>query len=443
MARFKVKTIRTLVLLPLREYVYLGLRIYQRRTQVTGTQYVPRNMPVILAGNHQNALMDPLHILTRLHELPYFVTRADVFKHPAAAAFFRFLRMLPIYRPRDGKHLMMKNEETFNFIAAQLARGRMAGIFPEGIQVEGRKLLPLRKGLARFAFDAWERSGRRDIAIVPVGLTYTSVSEFRADVVLKYGPPIMISEYSGLYDRKPVLAMNRLMEDIHSAMGQLMVHFPHDDADMYENSMQWLLAASTGKPPGLQSPSFRYSFEKQHTQYLNTIRQHHANLWNEWTLALNRWISLADSKKIPFWQPLTGLRTPMWVMLTWPFTWYSVLVHYLPDQFIRHYLLKKVVDPGFLSTVRFVGGLIVLPVWYFILLIILALTGMFTWPVLMVLFFSWPLAGLVHLERWPYLKHNVFRRRLAWLNVREGEWLKQEWNKVHQVWQNLRKEIGR
>lgn len=99
----------------LRLLVKVALHGYFKKIIVEGKENIPKNRPVILVANHQNALIDPLLLATHTNLNPWFLTRAAVFSNPIAAKLLHFIRMLPVYRLRDGfspfriisRHLMI------------------------------------------------------------------------------------------------------------------------------------------------------------------------------------------------------------------------------------------------------------------------------------------------------------------------------------------------
>lgn len=73
----------------------------------------PKKAAIIFAPNHQNALLDALrYCLLFLKRCIY--TRADIFKKKMVAKILRFLKILPIFRIRDGYESLTYNDAVFN-----------------------------------------------------------------------------------------------------------------------------------------------------------------------------------------------------------------------------------------------------------------------------------------------------------------------------------------
>ena len=57
-----------------RTYISVGMFFYFRRIKIYDVKNVPKNKPVLLLSNHQNALLDALLIATKCGRLSYFLT---------------------------------------------------------------------------------------------------------------------------------------------------------------------------------------------------------------------------------------------------------------------------------------------------------------------------------------------------------------------------------
>jgi 1-acyl-sn-glycerol-3-phosphate acyltransferase len=96
----------------LRYYVDFVLKLSYRNISYVGRENIPQDGAVIYAPNHTNALMDALVILAMDRKAKVFVARADIFKKPLLAKIFKFLKIMPIMRMRDGIDEVKKNTET-------------------------------------------------------------------------------------------------------------------------------------------------------------------------------------------------------------------------------------------------------------------------------------------------------------------------------------------
>ena len=90
--------------------------IYYRNVLVRGRHRFKSTDPIIFAPNHQNALMDALVFVTSLRQQPIFLARADIFQGGIITWILNFLKIMPVYRIRDGYENLGKNTEVFDQI---------------------------------------------------------------------------------------------------------------------------------------------------------------------------------------------------------------------------------------------------------------------------------------------------------------------------------------
>src|ERR1043165_3629953 len=163
-------------------------RVFFKRIDVVNAERIPAGVPAIFAVNHPNALIDPLFLLCFAPRPVSFLAKAPLFTMPVIGWFVRGLDSIPVYRKED-KVPGGSNEETFARARAVLARGGAIAIFPEGTTHSDPRLRELKTGAARIALGA----SMERIAIVPVGLYYTSKQTFRSSAVMQLGDPIFVS----------------------------------------------------------------------------------------------------------------------------------------------------------------------------------------------------------------------------------------------------------
>jgi len=198
---------------------------FYRRVIVFGRENINPSDHLIFAPNHQNALMDALAVLFTHKGQPVFLARADIFKRKSIAAILYFLKMLPVYRIRDGFNTLKGNDEIFDKTVDVLKNRNGLVILPEGDHAGFRRLRQLKKGICRVAFHADEASGfKLNIKIIPVGLEFTNYQRYRQVLTVVYGKPVEVSEYHNLYKQSPEIALNELRSKLYSEIKNLMVH---------------------------------------------------------------------------------------------------------------------------------------------------------------------------------------------------------------------------
>jgi 1-acyl-sn-glycerol-3-phosphate acyltransferase len=217
----------------IRLYTICIHRIYYKEIVVLGRENIPAAGPVIFSPNHQNALMDALAIVCTVPQQLVFLARADLFQQSFVARILTFLKIMPIYRIRDGYGNLSRNEECFENAVAILNERKSLCLMPEGNHGNRRKLRPFSKGLFRIAFRAQNGKGNVPfVKIVPVGIDYSHYSRFRARLIIHFGTPIDVSVYFSAYRNSPAKAYKELCDHLRSEMKSLMLHV--ESATHYE-----------------------------------------------------------------------------------------------------------------------------------------------------------------------------------------------------------------
>lgn len=203
--------------------------LYYRKVLLLGTENIPSNRPLLLLPNHQNALLDPLILAAYSKRKPYFLTRSDVFANSILRTFFDLLRMMPIYRIRDGRANLGKNQAIFDRCARLLVQGGSLVLFPEGDHNIQRRVRPLSKGFTRILFLALDHDPKLDIALMPVGVNYVNASGFPDAVAFYFGKPIFLQEYLQ-EDRSATV--EQLKHVVYERLKSLTTHI--EDEERYE-----------------------------------------------------------------------------------------------------------------------------------------------------------------------------------------------------------------
>ena len=175
-------------------FLRVVVRVFFRQIEVAGLENVPREGPVIFAGNHPNSLIDPILIITSCGRKVHFAAKDTLFKGRLLRAVLRGLGAVPLARQLDkgGGELGGANDAAFEHMFGVLEAGGTLGIFPEGISHDESQLAKLKTGAARLALGGSQRAGR-PVAIVPCGLVFIHPKRFRSRVLVQYGPPLEIT----------------------------------------------------------------------------------------------------------------------------------------------------------------------------------------------------------------------------------------------------------
>lgn len=216
-------------------YISTGLFFFYKKIVVKGVNNIPKKGAVLFVSNHKNALIDPLLIATTSPRDIHFLTRASAFKISIVRWILSTVNMLPIYRLRDGKETLAKNEAVFNQCFDILNKKQSLLIFPEGTHDIRRWVRPLSKGFTRIAFGVFEKYPEVQLHIIPVGLNYTKADKFGESVSIYYGKPIVAN---GFYDKDDFNGSALKLKDIvREKMQELTTHI---DVENYDETINRL-----------------------------------------------------------------------------------------------------------------------------------------------------------------------------------------------------------
>ena len=216
------------------------IKLSVRRLIIRGKEKLPKDGSVIIGCNHTSALLDPLVILRAMNRATVFMTRADIFRKPLLQKVFTFLKMLPIFRIRDGYAAVKQNEEIITKCGDVLQHGLPLALFPEATHRPKHSLMGLSKGIFHIALEANRRIGHeRPVYIVPMGLEYGRYFRYRSTVVATYGEAINVTEFVKRYENEvtPARLLAMLREELSSRMKGLIAYVP--DTEDYD--AQWEL----------------------------------------------------------------------------------------------------------------------------------------------------------------------------------------------------------
>ncbi len=221
-----------------------ALRLYFRKMVFTGrNEHVSKERPVIFAPNHRNALIDALLVVYSGYHLKQvvFLARADIFRQKLIAWVLRGMRIMPVFRIRDGKDNLDKNNEIFHNAARILKGNNTLALFPEGVHNPKQSLLPIRKAVPRIVLPTEASTGfTLNSQIVPVSIYYRDIFGFLSDVFVTFGTPIEVSDYKERYIENPVLAVNALRQELEERLKKLVVNIQCEEYyEEYRHAIAW------------------------------------------------------------------------------------------------------------------------------------------------------------------------------------------------------------
>lgn len=365
----------------LKVIAYIPFRITHHRFIINGQENIPKNRPIIFAPNHQNALLDPLAIIFATSLQPVFLARADIFKNKWIAQILHFLKILPVYRIRDGKETLSKNEDVFNEAFHILKSNKALCLFPEGAHIGIKSMLPHKKAIPRIVFLSAEKSNETlNTQIVPVGINYSNYYGFRRNVTINYGKPLQAMEYYPILKKEGENAATlKLREDLFDAVRQLVVYVPDKSSYvLFEEAFK--MAASLNIPLSHSKdfvPAEQMIIEKL-AQYLD-LNQDQKTSWTEmakeYQLLKNQLKLTENTLSDTDVDIATKMKNILLLSIGLPFSLWGTLSNGWLFYLTRYPYRKGIKDPQFYSSVSYVLTLLLFPLWfvaeYFILQAIL------------------------------------------------------------------------
>ena len=220
----------------LRPFVDRHLKRSFRRYEVVGLENIPQNAACIFAANHTNTLMDALVLLSMSREKKVFIARGDIFKKPFIAKIMHFLRILPIYRIRDGyKSVKDNNAEIIEKATDVIHDEVKLFLYPEAAHRTKHSLRQLSKGIFHIAFKANEDFGHeKPVYIIPIGIEYGDYFRYRSTALINIGEAINVTEFVNQNkDENEAVVMNKLRESLTEKLSKQISFIP-DNEENYE-----------------------------------------------------------------------------------------------------------------------------------------------------------------------------------------------------------------
>lgn len=330
-----IVTLGNLYYYPLKLYVFISSYLYFRKLRVVGRENIPTKGPVIFAINHQNALMDPMLLSVVSWRNPHFLARADIFNNKFADKFMRGVKMLPVYRIRDGYDSIKMNQEIFEAARDILLRGGAVGIFPEGTHSLKYKIRPLKKGFARIAFMAEAAADfKLNVQVVPIGIHYESHFFPSGRTLISFGKSIKVADFKDTYLQDQNIAIEGITKKVSDGIKSNALHF--ESKEDYDQILKSFLE--------------RRIYKKDLQNQLEADQ------------------ALVDSlEKGGVFEEKSDKINPFLLLLanTWLMLWR--IVGFIPKSIVDYMVKKTVKDPHFIGTMRYTFSIFLYPVIYLML----------------------------------------------------------------------------
>lgn len=402
-------------------------RVFYRQIIILNKEQVPKNAHLIFTGNHQNALMDALVFLFGFNGRLVFMARSDIFKKPFLASVLYFLRMLPIFRIRDGYDTLKKNNESFQKTIDVIKNKIGLVLMAEGNHGYEHRLRPLKKGFARIAFQTEEANDfSLNMLIVPVGIDYSNYQNFHSELLINFGKPIPVSDYYQAYKENPAIAINQLKKTLSESLKPLMVHIKSEEYYDFYNELREIYKDDMAQEMGFPSAKQPYKLKTDQAiiERLEHFENENPEKMDSFQSLVIRYRDAIQKQGLSYeavrkntFSEIEFLGKLFLFILASPIFLLGGLLNYLPFG-ISIWAANKMSDPQFISSVKFVVTLFLYPVFHF-LLTILVWFLFNDWSFALGFFVTMPILGI--LARTYWVSFNQFLKALRWARLKKNK----------------------
>jgi 1-acyl-sn-glycerol-3-phosphate acyltransferase len=403
---------------------------FYRRIEVKHVEKIPGNEPVIFAPNHQNALMDALSLVAGINQFQtVFLARADVFTSKLVKKVLTFLKILPVYRIRDGRSQLQKNDEIFD-ITTRILRNKINPLclYPEGNHGDKRRIRPLVKGIFRIAFKAQEEyKSQPGVKIIPACIDYGHYRKFRQTQFIIFGDPIEVCEYWKEYEENPAIAMNRLRDHLSDELKKLTIHI--ETVEYYDLYMglRSIYGKTMRKRMGLRGNSLynKYLADKNMIRKLDQCLEKNPEKIEKMNSVFKKYMELRKKLNFRNWVPQKRrygiLLNVLGIIISVPALPLVVLglFNNWPHFFLPPLLQKNIKDTQFHSTAKWGAGFVLIIVYYLILFVLALIFIPFWWLKLLYIV-TLPSSGIFALAYRRFIIKSWARIRYTFGRMKNG-----------------------
>ena len=182
----------------------IALHWFYSDIRIVGAERIPVSGPLLIAVNHQNALVDSLIVGWLVPRRISMTAKATLADNPLIAILFRILHVVPLRRVSDEIRKRnalpvdrSRNAQAFAEIFNLLERNGALLIFPEGKSHNEVGLEPLKTGLARLALQARDERAIEGLRVLPLGLVFADKGTPGTVVGAHVGTAIEMDSWQG------------------------------------------------------------------------------------------------------------------------------------------------------------------------------------------------------------------------------------------------------
>ena len=350
----------------LRPFVDYHTRRSFHKCAEIGLKNIPKDGACIYGSNHCSALVDALVLLQTTWRRKVFIARADIFKKPMTAKILRWLRILPIFRLRDGLDSVRdKNGEIIDEAVDVIRDEVPLYLFPEATHRTKHSLRQLSKGIFHIALEANRKFGHeKPVYIIPTGLEYGDYFRFRQTVVVSYGKPINVTEFVKEHEGETeAQIINQLRTLLTEKIAELISYIPDDE----DYDAIWEMVKIKGRRTLRRSPKTQLDINRQYIKEILELKKKSQTEAAELFQKVKEFkqhrvdagvSSMSVSKKVSIRNLLSKT---LWSVLGFPYFILSFVLS-SPIWLVNWLIQRKLKDPAFKNTVNTCVELVLHPI---------------------------------------------------------------------------------
>ena len=318
---------------------------------------------MIYGINHSNTLMDALVVLATSHHKKVFMARGDIFSNPKVAKILRFMRILPLFRIRNGVAAVKNNTDSMEQAVDVVHDQVGLYLFPEGRHRTKHSLLQLSKGIFHIAMDSNREFGKdQPVYLVPVGIEYGDYFRYRSTCMVHFGEPINVTDFiKESTEENEAVLMNQLRAMMSERISKLITYIPDDDD--YDATWEIVKMKNEKRAGGLYKKMLRnratvgkiQQYQQEHPEEAKSLFERVMQFSQD--RVKNKISVTSTAKKRPL---LNSLWKLLVAIVGFPYFVASTVANaivWIPTLIIK----SKLKDPAWSNTVCFGGKMLVSP----------------------------------------------------------------------------------
>lgn len=369
--------------------------------------------------NHPTAFTDSFIFMVYSPFDCYFMLRGDFFEVSKFVRWFMDqIRLIPIFRKRDGFSALKENQALFDTFYEILHEGKDISIMVEGSHDHRKRLRKVQRGTSRIVFGTYDKYGDTNIKIVPIGLTYSDVTKFRSTAAVRFGDPIYLKDYLELYAENQRKASVEMTKEIEAQMKPLLVHVEREEDDELvdhlldinrHNQKRDIFPSFSKNPSVLESEiDIANKVNALEETEKGSLKEKVKAYFEELKSLKISDLGIAKSKQI-------GFGTTLFLVFFSPLFIAGYLLGFVPLQ-VAKFVTNKMKKPEFIGSMMLVSGMFGYLIYFLLMLIVAAIVGQWwAWTIVLLMPFVTYFAILyrdVFLEWWAVGRFNRVKKEI-------------------------------